>query len=262
MATHRILNLGAGTQSSVLLIMADRGDIEAVKMAIFADTGDEPREVYEHLGWLERQMHNTPIVRVQAGDLVKESLIYQESHKGVDGRYASLPLFTPTGMQPRQCTKYYKVIPIARYVRKHVLGLAVRQHVSKETKVTQLFGISFDERERMAKPRVKFVEHQYPFVDLRWRRHKVIELAEKWFPDHTFPRSACKRCPYRNDQELLDLTPEEFEEVCVYDDAIRTLGPHPSYVHSSRVPLRLVQLKPGSRWDGVRENECDGLCGV
>lgn len=33
---HRILNLGAGTQSSVLAIMCDRGDVEPVECAIFA----------------------------------------------------------------------------------------------------------------------------------------------------------------------------------------------------------------------------------
>jgi hypothetical protein len=261
MSDRRVLNLGAGTQSSVLLVMCDRGELPPVELAVFADTGDEPREVYEHLNWLEKQVR-TPIVRVTAGDMVKESLVYQAEHKGVDGRYASLPLYTPTGMQPRQCTKYYKVIPIARYIRKHVLRLGVRQPVPKGTKVVQSFGISFDERERMAKPRVQFVEHEYPFVDMRLRRYKVIEIARHWFPDHEFPRSACKRCPYRKDDEFLSLTPEEFEEVCEYDDAIRDLGPVPSYVHRSRIPLRQVRLGAESMFDGVRQNECEGMCGV
>jgi hypothetical protein len=109
---------------------------------------------------------------------------------------------------------------------------------------------------------VKFVAHEYPFVDLRWPRYKVIELAEKWFPDHSFPRSACKRCPYRKDAEWLALTPEEFEEVCAYDDAIRDVGTVPSYVHRSRIPLRQVRLGSTPMFDGVRENECEGMCGV
>lgn len=262
----RILNLGAGTQSSVLLVMADRGDIPPVEVALFSDTEDEPRDVYEHLSWLEK-MVKTPIVRVSSGNLPADAMVYQTAHKGVNGRYASIPLFTATGMQPRQCTKYYKVIPILRYIRREVLGLGIRERVPVDTTVTQLFGISFDERERMAAPRAKYLQHEYPFVDRLQRRNNVIELAEKWFPDHPFPRSACKRCPYRNDDEWLALSPQEFQEVCDWDDEMREAdiagGGSGTFVHKSRVPLRLAVLKSGDGFfNGVAHNECKGLCGV
>jgi hypothetical protein len=38
MTNRRILNLGAGTQSSVLLVMHDRGELPPVDVAIFSDT--------------------------------------------------------------------------------------------------------------------------------------------------------------------------------------------------------------------------------
>jgi hypothetical protein len=51
-----VISLGAGVQSSTLLLMAAEGAFGAVpELAIFADT---PRaaEVYDHLDWLEGQV--------------------------------------------------------------------------------------------------------------------------------------------------------------------------------------------------------------
>jgi hypothetical protein len=55
----RILSLGAGVQSSTLLLMAEKGEIEPFSCAIFADTGWESEQTYL---WLEymRQMVMTP----------------------------------------------------------------------------------------------------------------------------------------------------------------------------------------------------------
>ena len=46
----RILSLGAGVQSSTLLMKIYNGEIAPVDYAIFADTGNEPQEVYD---WFE-----------------------------------------------------------------------------------------------------------------------------------------------------------------------------------------------------------------
>ncbi|MFQ5591612.1 MAG: hypothetical protein ACE5HE_10650 [Phycisphaerae bacterium] len=48
----RILNLGAGVQSTTLAFMAHNGAIPAFDYAIFADTQGEPKAVYAHLKWL------------------------------------------------------------------------------------------------------------------------------------------------------------------------------------------------------------------
>ena len=47
----RVLNLGAGVQSTTLYLWALDGLIHFDK-AIFADTGDEPESVYAHLEFL------------------------------------------------------------------------------------------------------------------------------------------------------------------------------------------------------------------
>lgn len=54
-ARLRAISLGAGVQSSTLLMMADKGEIgPRPDLAIFADTGWEPPEVYRNLSWLQK----------------------------------------------------------------------------------------------------------------------------------------------------------------------------------------------------------------
>ena len=71
----RCLSLGAGVQSSAMILMADRGDFGDVpEHAIFADTQSEPPWVYEHLSWLESEIKHIKIHRVTAGSLENDVL--------------------------------------------------------------------------------------------------------------------------------------------------------------------------------------------
>ena len=49
----QVLNLGAGVQSTTVLLMSLTGELEPLDHVIFADTGWEPQAVYDHLGWLK-----------------------------------------------------------------------------------------------------------------------------------------------------------------------------------------------------------------
>ena len=70
--------LGAGVQSTVMLLLADLGLIRPMpNAAIFADTGWEPQKVYQHLEWLETVIRNIPIVRLNEG-----RQLYEESWDG------------------------------------------------------------------------------------------------------------------------------------------------------------------------------------
>src|SRR6266550_8880108 len=71
----RILSLGAGVQSSTLLLMACEGELQ-IDAAIFADTQWEPWWVYQHLDGLEKvaKAAGIPIYRVTIGDLRADAL--------------------------------------------------------------------------------------------------------------------------------------------------------------------------------------------
>lgn len=61
-----VISLGAGVQSSVMALMAAKGQIKPMPdCAIFADTQAEPDHVYEWLDWLETQLP-FPVYRVTA----------------------------------------------------------------------------------------------------------------------------------------------------------------------------------------------------
>ena len=64
-----VISLGAGVQSSVMALMAAKGQITPMPdCAIFADTQSEPDHIYEWLDWLETQLP-FPIYRITAGNL-------------------------------------------------------------------------------------------------------------------------------------------------------------------------------------------------
>src|SRR5580693_1262892 len=51
----RVLSLGAGWQSTTLLLMSIKGELPMLDAWVFADTQYEPEAVYAHLEWLKEQ---------------------------------------------------------------------------------------------------------------------------------------------------------------------------------------------------------------
>ena len=54
--TLTVISLGAGVQSSVMAIMAAKGEFPKPDCAIFADTGYEPKKVYAYLEFLKKNI--------------------------------------------------------------------------------------------------------------------------------------------------------------------------------------------------------------
>lgn len=82
------LSLGAGIQSTAILLMSIDGHLPPLEHAIFADTGWEPADVYTHLGRLEPVMAAAGIQlhRVSVGNIRSDAL-------DPEHRFASMPLF-------------------------------------------------------------------------------------------------------------------------------------------------------------------------
>ena len=139
-----IISLGAGVQSSVMALMAARGELEPMPdAAIFADTQFEPKGVYLHLDWLEKQLP-FPTYRVTAGDIRADHLAARNS----DQRVASMPLFTQSGgMGMRQCTREYKIDPVRKKLRE-LIGLKPRQRARNI--LSSIYGWAFRQMRRFA----------------------------------------------------------------------------------------------------------------
>lgn len=260
-APLRILSLGAGVQSTAVLMLILDGELDA-EAAIFADTGWEPRAVYEHLERLEALAaeHEFPIHRVSNGDV--------RSMGGFcTGSARDVPFFLrhedgTGGIGRRQCTSKLKIAPIRRKLRELMDERGTRT-------VVQLFGISVDEYQRVRTSDRKYITHEYPLIDRGWRRSDCASyLASRGM---VAPRSACVGCPYHSDHEwrrLRDEAPDEFADAVQWERDIQQnrLGLRAMpFLHRQLVPLDEVDLStPEDRgqlaltWD----DECEGLCGV
>lgn len=275
----RVLNLGAGVQSTTIFLMMLDGEIEPADVAIFADTGDEPRDVYEHVERL-KTAGGPEIVTVSAGNL-GDNLIDGVNSTGQ--RFVTIPAFLSagddgknSGLGRRQCTAEYKIEPIHKEIRRRV-G-CVGKPIPKGIEVVQVFGLSFDEPRRVARVRAQYEgrrgwRSEFPlFDDFLTRTDCVAYLRERW--PHPVPRSACVFCPYHTDDEWMRLKadPEAWARAVEIDRAIRdpssvcTRGmTSRQYLHRSCQPLELVDLRPSppdrqSRFAWA-EMDCEGMCG-
>ena len=269
---HRVLSLGAGVQSSVVLLMAARGEIgDTLDAAVFADTHWEPAAVYEHLDWLEEEVHPLPVIRTDNGRSLKQDTIDNVNNSGRFG-CSMIPIYSrpPDGGRPalthRQCTTHYKVAPIRRAVRK----------LFPKGPIEQWMGISWDESHRMRDPDVKYITHRYPLVDLRMTRRDCQRWFNERYTGRTLPRSACLGCPLKNGEDWLQVTGDEREETLRLDESLRegewSADGWSYYLHRTGRPLRgeLERLEriaaEGKQTDMFDVNrfgdECAGLCGV
>lgn len=264
MKTLHVISLGAGVQSTTMLLMALCGEIEPLPAAaIFADTGWEPAAVYTHLDWLEGVLfaHGIPLYRVGNGQLRAHLLSYArgESRQGY-----RIPAYLRNeqgeeAMLRRQCTGRYKIEPIERQVRVLLSDTGASQAV-------QWIGISLDEASRMKPTRVAWITNRWPLVERRLTRHDCL----LWLERHGYqrpPRSACIGCPYRSNADWRELAadPAAWADAVEVDAAIRQVIPHGEvYLHRSMRPLPLVDLRtPEDRGQlGLWDQECEGVCGV
>ncbi len=271
----RLISLGAGVQSSTLALLAARGEIGPMPdAAIFADTGAEPRAVYEWLDWLEQRLP-FPVHRVSRGNLT-DDLVHAGSVNSRPGvslltRVGAPPLYTKgpdgnMGLIPRQCTGDYKVAPIVLKARE-LLGLRKRQRGGKVPLAEQWIGISLDELTRVKESRVPYIAHRWPLIERRWSRRHCLD----WFTKEygvTPPRSACVFCPYHSDEEWRRVkeTPEDWATAIRVDTAIRVglrKMNHSLYVHRQCVPLAEADLSgPTDPSQLSMLDECEGMCGV
>lgn len=299
MTPIRILSLGAGVQSSTLLLMSLHGDLEPFDHVIFSDTGWEPPDVYEHLERLSAfsAERGTPVTTVSAGNIRDDHLDPKHDHLFIrnakkyphyQGRQRTfIPFFVqspPTEDNPsgkgktfRTCTKTYKIEPVEKEIRR-ILGLKPRARWPLEHVVDQYLGISWDEATRVRVSDRPAIVNHYPLVDRKLDRdwcHKYL-ASVGW----TAPRSACIGCPFhRNDEwrRLRDDDPASWEEAIEFDEKFRerTLaGLTPiagvPYLHDSRLPLREAPIDDGANdrtpadilADTLFSDQCDGFCGT
>lgn len=268
-----VISLGAGVQSSTIALMCAHDEIKPMPdFAIFADTQNEPKAVYEWLDWLETQLPFT-VHRVTKGNLWEASIrprVSKKNGKTYFKFYA--PTFTlgddgKKSMLPRKCTTDFKLVPIYQALRK----LVPIPRGCKTVKVKSWIGISLDEATRMKPSREPWAENVFPLIDLRMTRND----CKAWMKAHGYPeppKSACIFCPYHNDamwKDMKENAPEEFARAVQFEEDLEVKTKafvhldSKEFLHASRIPLKDVNFdKQPDPQINLFESDCEGMCGV
>jgi hypothetical protein len=247
-------------QSTTLALLAMEGKLPRPDGAIFADTGWEPADVYEHLDRLAVVLAagGIQLHRVSQGNLRDDML-------NPGSRYAAVPYFVRTaiggdGMGRRTCTSEYKLAPIQRKVRE-LLGATAPdfRRVPKGRSAEQWIGFSTDEVHRAGEHRRDpgYITKRYPLLELGMDRKACLRFLRSRGWDRV-SKSACIGCPYHGNaqwRDLRDNRPQEWVDAVEFDHAIRKGGARglpldgEAFLHRSRVPLSIAPI------DRITRNE-------
>jgi hypothetical protein len=242
----RVLSLGAGIDSSTVLLLSEHGELPRLDAAIFADTMAEPQGVYETLDWLAAAT-SIPIYRVSKGDFAADMLAFD---KGTQV-YAPFYMRTETGVSGaplgRRCTRDYKIRPIRRKIRE--LLAHPSRAPQRGNRVEQWIGFSLDDMGRTFCSDVQWLTNVFPLIlPLRMRRRDCIA----WLQAHGYPvppKSSCLFCPYHSNsywRDMRDHRPEEWQQTVAFEAQLQH-GKPPGmrgtpYLHHSMVPLPMAPL--------------------
>ncbi|HEV2345805.1 MAG TPA: hypothetical protein VGS97_17025 [Actinocrinis sp.] len=257
----RALSLGAGVQSSCLLLLSAHGVLPKLDYAAFADPGWERPETYAALDRLEREVATPagiPIVRLSAGDIRRDAL-------DPNSRFSTMPLFIKNtdgsrGMLRRQCTSTYKIKILLAEARRQLGAETLPGGRAGRTKrgryLEQWIGISTDEFTRAKDSGVSYARNIFPLLDLGMSRTD----CERYLAEHGFQavsRSACVGCPYTSDKgwrTLRDQHPGQWAQAVAFDKAIRSGSARATangvplrgqaYLHPSLRPLDEAPIDP------------------
>lgn len=240
--TVRAISYGAGVQSTALLVLAARKEID-FPVAIFANTGDDS----EHPASIA-YVRDVAIPYAQAHGIDLIEIQRHTKNGAVETLYGRLmspsrsigiPVRMNTSGAPgnRNCTLDFKIRPIAKELKR--LG------ATKGDPAIVALGISVDEYQRMRSD--SGIPHElltYPLIDLRMDRSACMELIER----EGLPvpgKSSCWFCPYHsisNWRKQLRDEPDLFERSAQLEETLNerraTLGKDPVWLTSRLVPLR------------------------
>lgn len=253
-----IISLGAGVQSSTMALMAAEGLITPMPaFAVFADTGDEPQEVYE---WLEKLTAMLPYrVKIAHRDAIEGRLsdnLFQWNHSQIPAYFRNPD--GSIGIGKRQCTKHWKIVPVHRKIREATN--TAKKRLPKGF-ATLWQGISIDEISRAKDSRANWITHRFPLLEMRMSRNDCY----MWLSRRNLqpPKSACFYCPYRSDYQwrMSRHKPEEWGKIITID---RKLNARNEFLHPSCKPIDQVDFKTEEDRGQLNmfNNECEGMCGV
>lgn len=294
MSTRAYMSFGGGRQSTALAFLAAERHPRLMEVCngvlpelyIFADTGDEPEDLYPHIhkmkALIESHGWHFEIARMPLGDLSQHVIHALDTGQR---RCEQPPLFVHDGEHEqahsvkRHCTKEFKIKPITAFAR-HWFGVH-RGKTHDGSNVRSTIGISSDEQQREKVGRVikqEWAEYFNPLIRMRWHAADCINyLADKTYLDGTpvqVARSACVFCPFHSIAEWRRIkeNPRDWAKVIAVDEALERAHANggafgfanPLYLNAQAKRMRDLDLseKAPDGQTSLFDNECAGVCGA
>lgn len=269
------LSFSAGRGSGCLLWMVLLGDVEVDRDNFYilnADPGMENSETYAYIDMMREECRKRgfEIITVPGPNLYEDIITLKDTDKT---RFDNPPYWPAKGKPLLQkCTKYYKIAPMDRAVRRILEENYGVSSVSKrigENIVRKFIGFTYDEAKRIKPPEQKYQYFEYPLIDKGMTKHDV----QKYYRDNKLPippRSVCNACFANGLITLADMwtnRPDDWAQAIEVDEAIRDLSQvgvrEKCFVSKTRMPLKDLPtaVLPGFFDDVEDDYSCDsGFC--
>lgn len=237
----RVISYGGGVQSTALLVLAARGEIN-YHIALFANTGDDSEnpKTLEYVRTIAAdycRAQGIQFEELQRQTRAGHTETLYEHLTRPESRSLSIPVRTGGKPMNRKCTVNFKIKVILRWLRAH--------GASKHDPATSALGISLDEFQRArSSSNIPYQHITYPLLDLRLTRYDCTRIIEReGLP--VPPKSSCYFCPFHRLSEWQQLrheSPELFERSAdleaILNARSRKLGHRGVWFTNKLVPLR------------------------
>lgn len=247
----RPTSYGGGMQTFAIMVLAEQGKIET-DAAIFADTGMEHPETYDHIEKIVKPMcerMDIPFYTVRMekevddvsnlkGDALlqyKDHLKLTEGYSRKKKRELRIQYNEKQGIQrttvnslrdeiitrkrvpsinpmSRWCTSDSKLVPI---YKGFIRPMQAKGEIIKPC--TTIIGLSYDELTRMYTPHLSEYVVEYPLIDMKLTRNDCIDIIKEAGYEVP-PKSGCYICPFQGLDQWRKLYRDHRE---LYEDAIK-----------------------------------------
>lgn len=262
--TLRFFSYGGGVQSTAALVLAVQGKID-FPIFLFSNVGDDSEHpatlVYvRDVAVPYAAANGIELIEIRPTRFGQPVSLYQMV-VSEEVRSIPIPLRTSDGgVGRRSCTKHFKVVPIARELK--------RRGATKEQPAIIGMGISIDEYQRMRNDSpIAWQRYEYPLIDFRLTRNDCRQIiADAGLP--VPPKSSCWFCPFRRLGDWRQMKTHEpllFMNAVVMERDIlakrKRNGHDPNYLSRKGMPLsEAFQGDQADMFDEIDDACESGFC--